>query len=113
MSSLMIRPFDDERLLVTMRAWTSVEALAAFVCSGPHLAVMVRRREFDVPIREAYQVLWWTGAPTAVEEAKARLEHLRIHGPTPYAFTFGNPFPAPDGEPVCSDDGGSAGPEPP
>ena len=41
---------------------------------------------------------WWMSAghePT-IEEAKARLEHLKRHGLTPYAFTFGAGFPAPD-----------------
>jgi heme-degrading monooxygenase HmoA len=99
-----IRPFDDERVLVNMSAWTSVEALADFVYSGPHRAIMARRREFFVPMREAFQVLWWTEALPTVEEATARLEHLRAHGPTPHAFTFRSPFPAPDGEPVRRDD---------
>lgn len=100
-----IRPFDDERLLVNMSAWTSVEALAAFVYSGLHRTVMARRREFFVPMREAFHVLWWTEDLPTVEEAKARLEHLRSHGPTPHAFTFRSPFPASDGERVRRDDG--------
>ena len=99
-----IRPFDDERLLVNMSAWTSVEELAAFVYSGLHRTVMARRREFFVPMREAFHVLWWTGELPTLDEAKARLEHLRAHGPTPHAFTFRSPFPAPDGEPVRRDD---------
>jgi heme-degrading monooxygenase HmoA len=99
-----IRPYDDDRLLVNMSAWTSVEALAAFVYSGPHRAVMARRREFFVPMREAFQVLWWTADLPTVEQAIARLEHLRAHGPTPHAFTFRTPFPAPGGVPARSDD---------
>jgi hypothetical protein len=77
-----IRPYDDDRLLVNMSAWTSVEALAAFVYSGPHRAIMVRRREFFVPMREAFQVLWWTADVPTVEEAIARLEHLRARPDT-------------------------------
>jgi len=100
-----IRPYDDDRLLVNMSAWTSVEALAAFVYSGPHRAIMARRREFFVPLREAFQVLWWTADVPTVEEAVARLEHLRAHGPTPRAFTFRTPFPSPDGAQVRRDDG--------
>ena len=100
-----IRPYDDDRLLVNMSAWTSVEALAAFVYSGPHRAIMARRREFFVPMREAFQVLWWTADVPTVEEAIARLEHLRARGPTPHAFTFRGPFPAPDGVPFRRDDG--------
>ena len=88
-----------------MSAWSSVEALAAFVYSGPHRAIMARRRQFFVPMREAFQVLWWSEGLPTVDEAKARLEHLRAHGPTGHAFTFRSPFPAPDGEPVRRDDG--------
>ncbi|MGF1529092.1 MAG: DUF3291 domain-containing protein [Candidatus Competibacterales bacterium] len=31
------------------------------------------------------------GRPTA-GEGRTRLEHLPLHGPTPFAFTFGKPF---------------------
>jgi heme-degrading monooxygenase HmoA len=101
-----IRPYDDDRLLVNMSVWTSVEALAAFVFSGEHRAIMKRRREFFVPMQEAFQVLWWVpeGTTPTVTEAQERLNHLREHGPTPHAFTFRTPFPAPDGPAVRADD---------
>jgi len=38
-------------------------------------------------------------------EAVVRLDHLRAHGPTPRAFTFRKPFPAPGGAQVRRDDG--------
>jgi heme-degrading monooxygenase HmoA len=101
-----IRPFDDDRLIVNMSVWTSVEALAAFVFSGEHRAIMKRRREFFVPMREAFQVLWWVPEGTAptIVEARQRLDHLRAHGPTPHAFTFRAPFAA-EGPAVRADDG--------
>ena len=50
--------------------------------------------------------LWWVPAghrPT-IDEAIARLEHLRRHGPTPEAFTFRTRF-APDSDtPVTEND---------
>jgi hypothetical protein len=48
-----IRPFEDDQLLVNMSVWRSVQALADFVHSGPHRAIMARRREWFVPLREA------------------------------------------------------------
>jgi hypothetical protein len=41
-------------------------------------------------------VLWWVpaGHLPSVEEALERLAYLREHGPTPYAFTFKERFPA-------------------
>lgn len=101
-----IRPYDDDRMIVNMSVWTSVEALAAFVFSGEHRAIMRRRREFFVPMREAFQVLWWIpeGTTPTVTEAQEKLTLLREHGPTPEAFTFRIPFPAPDGPAVRQDD---------
>ena len=99
-----IRPFDDDRMIVNMSAWESVEALAAFVYSGEHRTFLVRRREWFVPMREAIQVLWWSDGVPTLDEALRRLAHLREHGPAPHAFTFRQPFAAPGGEPVRSDD---------
>jgi hypothetical protein len=94
-----IRPFDDERLLVNMSVWESIDQLAGFVYRSGHVALMRRRREWFEHIR-LYVALWWVPAdhiPTVVE-AKERLAHLRDHGPTPFAFTFKQRFPAPDAE---------------
>jgi hypothetical protein len=43
-------------------------------------------------------VLWWVrkGHRPAIQEAVARLELLRAHGPAPDAFTFRQSYPAPD-----------------
>jgi hypothetical protein len=94
----------DGDLLVNLSVWESVLALADFVYGGEHLAVLRRRREWFVPLDQAVTVLWWVPAkhlPT-VAEAADRLDALRRHGPSPYAFTFRTTFPAPDqaGAPV-------------
>jgi hypothetical protein len=90
--------FGDDRLIVNMSVWESIDLLVDFVYrSGDHLAVMRRRREWFERIR-VFMALWWVPAahrPT-VAEAEKRLEHLRAHGPTPFAFTFRERFPAPD-----------------
>jgi len=94
-----IRPYEDERMMVNMSVWDSIEALRAFVYTSGHTSVMRnRKRWFDR--LETYLVLWWVPAghlPT-IEEAKERLEHLERCGPTPYAFTFRASFPAPDAD---------------
>lgn len=90
-----VRGFGDDRLIVNMSVWESVDALAEFVYRSGHVDVMRRRREWFERIR-LYMVLWWVQAghvPT-VTEAEERLEHLRHHGPTPYAFTFKQRFGA-------------------
>jgi len=92
-----IRASDDPNFIVNMSVWKSVEALFEFVYRSMHTKVMVRRREWFQKPDQAFQVLWWVPAGHAptVEEALARLEHLRAHGPTPQAFTFKERYPAP------------------
>lgn len=100
-----LRAFDDERTLLNMSVWESIEALRGFVYKNPeHLAVMRRRREWFEKMVELFVVLWWVPAghiPT-VGEAEERLTLLRAAGPSPDAFTFRAHFPPPD-------DGDSAG----
>lgn len=90
-----IRAFDDERLIVNMSVWESLETLRAFVYGDPaHLAVMRRRREWFDRL-ETFLVLWWVPAghrPT-IAEAKDRLALVRAVGPSPDAFTFRRHFP--------------------
>jgi hypothetical protein len=89
-----IRPYDDERMIITLSVWESIEALWSFVYQGGHLGVMGRRREWFVRLPTAYVVLWWVpeGRIPTVEEAMARLELLEAHGPTVEAFTFKHRF---------------------
>jgi hypothetical protein len=93
-----IRPFEDDEILVNMSVWESIEALGDYVYRSAHTPFMRRRREWFQQMAEAYLALWWVPAgqlPTAAH-AVERLNHLREHGPTPYAFTFRSPFPPPD-----------------
>jgi heme-degrading monooxygenase HmoA len=95
-----IRPYEDERMMVNMSVWESIEALRAFVYTSAHTPVMRERRRWFEQV-ETYLVLWWVpaGHEPTIEEAKERLEHLKRHGPTPYAFTFRASFAAADAEP--------------
>ena len=74
-----------------------------------HAENMRRRREYALPIAEAYLALWWVprGHQPTIAEAEERLLHLRAHGPTPFAFGARKPFPAP--APKVRDDDASAG----
>jgi heme-degrading monooxygenase HmoA len=84
-----VRGFDDDRIIVNMSVWESIDALADFVYRSDHIAVMRRRREWFERV-VVHMVLWWvpTGHEPSVAEAEERLGHLGLHGPTPYAFTF-------------------------
>ncbi len=93
-----LRGFGDDRLIVNMSVWESLEALRGFAYSQrAHLDVMRRRREWFERL-PFYLVLWWVPAwhvPT-VAEAEERLALLQAAGPTPDAFTFRAHFPPPD-----------------
>ena len=93
-----IRPYEDDRIIVTMSVWESAAALHAYVYQSAHAEVMRRRREWFSRMTEAFLALWWVpvGHQPTVAEAVERLAHLRAHGPTPVAFTFRQQFPAPD-----------------
>src|ERR1051325_2965598 len=91
------RPFDDPDIIINFGVWQSREHLWEFVYRTQHLDFLRRRREWFEHMLEAYLVLWWVpaGYIPSVDEAKARLEHLRQVGPSPDAFTFREPFDPP------------------
>jgi heme-degrading monooxygenase HmoA len=95
-----VRGFGDDRLIVNLSVWESLEALRAFAYSNAeHLAVLRRRREWFERRAEAAVALWWVpaGHRPSVAEAEERLAALRSAGPGPAAFTFRRPFAAPQG----------------
>ena len=93
-----IKPFGDDLEIINLTVWESVEALADFTYRSAHVELLRRRRDFfEVPSKPIL-CLWWIpeGTVPTVDEAVARLEHLRARGPTPTAFTFRQRF-EPDG----------------
>jgi uncharacterized protein DUF3291 len=100
-----IRPYEDERMIVNMSVWESIEELKQFVYRSDHVSVMRHRREWFERLA-IFMVLWWVpeGHLPGIEEAKERLAHLQQHGPTPYAFTFKTSFPEPDATEALIDD---------
>ena len=94
-----LRPFGDD-CIVNMSTWKDVASLSDYAFRSGHVEIMRRRREWFVPMEEAYAVLWWVprGHHPDTTEAKERLEHLRVHGPSARAFTFKSAFPPPSPE---------------
>ncbi len=85
-------------LMVNMSVWETLEALRGFVYrNGPHLDFMRRRRDWFHRMAEEHLVLWWVpaGHIPDLDEALSRLDLLRASGPSPLAFTFRDPYPAP------------------
>lgn len=78
----------DPTMSVNMSVWESAEALGRFVFQTVHRNFYARKPEFFELASEPTVAMWWVEAghiPT-LEEAKERLEHLRVHGPGDFAF---------------------------
>ena len=83
-----LRPYEDERMIVNMSVWESIEDLAAFVYRSGHVDVMRRRREWFEPMKP-YMVLWWVPAGAAADRgggqgaprapARSRPDAVRLH----------------------------------
>lgn len=91
------RVFGDDRWLINLTVWDSLEALKNFIASPDHLRIMRRRGEWFEKLANATTVLWWVprGHRPTLEEAVERLEHLRHHGASKRVFGFSDPQPSP------------------
>jgi hypothetical protein len=93
-----IRAFEDERILITLTVWKSLEALLDYVYRSDHASIMRDRRRWFEKSDQPNLALWWipVGYTPTVAEAKERLELLQRYGSTPQAFSFRKPFPRPE-----------------
>ena len=91
-----LRPYNDDRILVNLSVWESIEQLKHYVYKTTHAELLRQRQDWFEKFASSYTTLWWIpkGHISTVDEAKKRLAHLDAHGPTQFAFTFKNPFPA-------------------
>ena len=95
-SSSYVRAYDDERMLINLTVWESVEALRAYTYAAPHVEIFRRRHEWFEPHDGPGLVMWWIpiGHIPTVEESQRRIEHLAAHGPSAHAFTFKQTYAA-------------------
>jgi len=89
------RPYDDERILVNMSVWDTIEALRHYVYRTAHAELLRQRQEWFEKFSGAYGALRWVprGHIPGIDEAKKRLAYLDEDGPTQFAFTFHTVFP--------------------
>jgi hypothetical protein len=85
-----INPYHDDRIIVNMSVWESLEHLKLFVYQGRHAEVLRKKRDWFVNFGKPYTALWHVPAGTfpTVEDAMKRLQSLEENGPTEYAFDF-------------------------
>ena len=88
------RPYDDDRILMNMSVWETIEALRHYVYQTVHAELLRQRHEWFEKFVGVYTALWWVpaGHRPGIDEARKRLAHLEKHGPTEFAFTFKRTF---------------------
>ena len=88
----------DPLFIVNLSVWASLEDLHAFTYRSDHRSVFARRFEWFERRTGSNMVIWWQPAGTIpdVSDALRRLRLLETDGPSPEAFGFKSPFPAPD-----------------
>jgi heme-degrading monooxygenase HmoA len=95
-----LHPYDDELILMNISVWASLADFSAFAyaSSSQHHRVMQHRRQWFQRFDGPYTALWWVSDDhiPSVAEAKERLDYLRTHGESPYAFSFKKTFPMPE-----------------
>ena len=93
-----IQVYDDDLIIVNLTVWETAEALRQFTYQSAHAAVMRDRKRWFEKFEGPYYALWWipAGQSPTTEEARERLEHLRTHGDSAFAFSFTHLYPVPN-----------------
>ena len=83
-----IRPPSDPTMAVNLSVWKSVEALERFVWATVHKHFYNRKAEWFEKHETPHFVMWTIpdGHRPDLDEAMARLEHLRANGDSDFAF---------------------------
>lgn len=92
-----LNPYHDNRIIINMSVWETLEDLVRFVYQGRHAEVLRSRRDWFVNFGKPFTTLWYVpaGKFPSIEEAMERLQSLQEQGPTPFAFDFKTRFPEP------------------
>ncbi len=97
-----LQVFDDERIIVNMSVWESLEVLKSYVYAGEHLELLKNKKSWFEKMPGPILALWWIPAGTipTIDDAKRMLQSLEARGPSAEAFSFARPFPAPQVQPA-------------
>jgi hypothetical protein len=92
---------DDALFIVNLSVWESYAALHEFMYRTAHNGFLRRRLEWFERLPGPVTALWGVaeGERPTVDQALARLERLREHGPSPDAFSLLRQYDA-EGRPV-------------
>lgn len=78
----------DPLYVPNLTVWESVETLEKFVWGTIHKQFYERRQEWFEVLEAMHFVMWWVpiGHQPTLQEALARLDHLRQNGDSEHAF---------------------------
>ncbi|MDQ4069483.1 MAG: DUF3291 domain-containing protein [Actinomycetota bacterium] len=96
-----LAPLGGDQVIVTLSVWERFEDLQRYVYRSAHGLFMQQRSRWFLPLGGFTTALWWAavGEEPSLDQGLDRLRHLRMHGPTPYAFSLRRRF-GPDGAPM-------------
>jgi heme-degrading monooxygenase HmoA len=79
---------DDPQQIVNMSVWETAEALEHYVWNTAHKRIYNGKHDWFEPPKQAIFVMWPVeeGHIPTLDEAFERLEHLRTHGSTDFAY---------------------------
>lgn len=78
----------DPQFVSNLTVWESVETLENFVWNTVHKQFYDKRKDWFDVMGDMHFVMWWVedGHRPTLDEALARLQHLKTHGNTAQAF---------------------------
>jgi hypothetical protein len=78
----------DPQFIANLTVWENVETLENFVWNTLHRRFYERRHEWFEVLGHMQFAMWWVpaGHRPSLDEALARLEHLKQHGDSDHAF---------------------------
>ncbi|MEM9029306.1 MAG: DUF3291 domain-containing protein [Pseudomonadota bacterium] len=87
-NAMDVRVGSDPRVIVNLSVWETPEDLEHFVWNTIHTRVYEKKSKWFEVLPEAHFAMWWieVGERPTSDQAMERLQHLREHGPSPYAF---------------------------
>lgn len=86
--------FIENLVVVNMSVWENIDSLYAYVYQTAHVEIFKGRKEWFEQISEMHMAFWYVeeGHIPSEQEAKTKLDYIRKHGETPFAFTFRKRF---------------------
>lgn len=78
----------DPLFVANLTVWEDYDSLKTFVYQTLHKKFMDRKAEWFEALADEHFVMWWVpaGHTPTIDEALARLDHLKQHGDSDHAF---------------------------